>query len=210
MDSTPNDNPLHHSPPERAPRPPLQTLDPFTPLPTPGKKQQGEHHGCPYKTWGAARLSAALQAMGLPSDKTNEALTKARGGHYQLACAAVWEGSHGCECTTGITHPNQARVCLCACICTCMCLCANQSRAKLQTRTISPCGAPAPLSDEQPYNIKNYPLHTHTCAQYYDESRKALAAKAAEQGGQQGGQQAQQQAGADSTPTAAGATSMEP
>ena len=39
--------------------------------------------------------------------KIDEAVTKARGGHFQLACAAVWEGKHGCMCETGINHPNQ-------------------------------------------------------------------------------------------------------
>ena len=39
--------------------------------------------------------------------KAEEAVGKAKAGHYQLACAAVWEGKMGCSCDTGINHPNQ-------------------------------------------------------------------------------------------------------
>ncbi len=39
--------------------------------------------------------------------KVDEACAKAKAGHFQLACAAVWEGKHGCSCETGINHPNQ-------------------------------------------------------------------------------------------------------
>ena len=41
--------------------------------------------------------------------KIDEACSKAAAGHYQLACAAAWEGKHGCACETGINHPNQVR-----------------------------------------------------------------------------------------------------
>ena len=37
----------------------------------------------------------------------NEAVAKAKAGHFQLACAAAWEGQHSCSCDTGINHPNQ-------------------------------------------------------------------------------------------------------
>ena len=37
-----------------------------------------------------------------------EAVRKAAGGHFQLACGAAFEGSHGgCACDAGIQHPNQ-------------------------------------------------------------------------------------------------------
>ena len=50
----------------------------------------------------------ALLAQVAPA-KIEEACSKAKGGHYQLACAAVWEGKHGCACESGINHPNQVR-----------------------------------------------------------------------------------------------------
>ena len=37
----------------------------------------------------------------------SEAAAKAKAGHFQLACAAAWEGQHSCSCDTGINHPNQ-------------------------------------------------------------------------------------------------------
>lgn len=37
----------------------------------------------------------------------DEAVSKAKGGHYQIACAAAFEGVHNCPCDTGINHPNQ-------------------------------------------------------------------------------------------------------
>lgn len=37
----------------------------------------------------------------------DEAVSKAKGGHYQIACAAAFEGVHHCPCDTGINHPNQ-------------------------------------------------------------------------------------------------------
>lgn len=39
--------------------------------------------------------------------KIEEACGKAKAGHFQLACAAAWEGKHGCVCESGINHPNQ-------------------------------------------------------------------------------------------------------
>lgn len=56
------------------------------------------------------------------SGKVEEAVAKAKAGHYQLACAAAWEGKHGCSCESGINHPNQVgamsrrRASRCACI----------------------------------------------------------------------------------------------
>lgn len=70
---------------------------------------QDQAHGCPYKVWNAAQLAAALGALRLAPSAVNEAVAKARGGHFQLACAAAWEGMHRCECDTGINHPNQVK-----------------------------------------------------------------------------------------------------
>eukprot|EP00887_Chlorella_sp_A99_P000561 scaffold17.g561.t1 len=66
-------------------------------------------HGCPYKTFAPDSLRTALQRLQVAPAKVDEAVAKARGGHFQLACAAAWEGKHGCACEIGINHPNQAR-----------------------------------------------------------------------------------------------------
>lgn len=102
--------------------------------------------------------------------KIDEACSKAAAGHYQLACAAAWEGKHGCACETGINHPNQARVqqavtCLlgdcCPRIVCALCFTCQQScwlhgcPAHAQCRSPSICSCPQRL-------------------QYYEESRKAL------------------------------------
>ena len=46
-------------------------------------------HGCPYKTYAPDGLRAALSRLQVSGPKLEEALTKAKNGHYQLACAAV-------------------------------------------------------------------------------------------------------------------------
>lgn len=50
---------------------------------------QGQVHGCPYKTFSADSLRAALLRLQVAPSKIDEAVSKARNGHYQLACAAV-------------------------------------------------------------------------------------------------------------------------
>jgi DNA primase large subunit len=67
----------------------------------------GQVHGCPYRLFGEEALRAALTRLQVPSNKLEEAVGKAKAGHFQLACAAVWEGKMGCSCDTGINHPNQ-------------------------------------------------------------------------------------------------------
>ena len=69
---------------------------------------QGDHHGCPYKTWSAQQLSAQLASLHLSSGQVAETVAKAKAGHYQLACALAFEGVHQCSCDSGINHPNQA------------------------------------------------------------------------------------------------------
>ncbi|KAL4459160.1 hypothetical protein ABPG75_014025 [Micractinium tetrahymenae] len=71
----------------------------------------GQVHGCPYKTFSQESLRAALARLQVAPTKIEEACNKAKAGHFQLACAAAWEGKHGCACDTGINHPNQARAC---------------------------------------------------------------------------------------------------
>ena len=68
---------------------------------------QGDAFGCPYKTLSPGELADALRALRLPPAAAQAAVAKARGGHFQLACMAAWEGAHGCACDTGINHPNQ-------------------------------------------------------------------------------------------------------
>ena len=71
---------------------------------------QGDVHGCPYKTLEKDALAAALGRMRIAPQSINEAVTKAKAGHYQLACGVVFEGQHGgCACDAGINHPNQVR-----------------------------------------------------------------------------------------------------
>ena len=71
---------------------------------------QGDVHGCPFKTLEKDALAAALSRMRIAPQYVSEAVTKAKAGHYQLACGVVFEGQHGgCACDAGINHPNQAR-----------------------------------------------------------------------------------------------------
>ncbi|EFN53581.1 hypothetical protein CHLNCDRAFT_8099, partial [Chlorella variabilis] len=64
-------------------------------------------HGCPYRTFNQQSLRSALGRLQVSPAKIEEAVGKAAAGHYQLACAAAWEGKHGCSCDSGINHPNQ-------------------------------------------------------------------------------------------------------
>ncbi|KAA6417087.1 MAG: putative DNA primase large subunit-like [Trebouxia sp. A1-2] len=68
---------------------------------------EGVVHGCPYKTFNKDSLTAALTQLRVEPQAIRAAVTKQQGNHFQLACAAAWEGAHGCECVTGINHPNQ-------------------------------------------------------------------------------------------------------
>ena len=77
---------------------------PLSQLPT---HVQGEAFGCPYKTASPQELTEQLRAMRLPPRVVEEAVSKARGHHYQLACTAVFQGQHNCICESGISHPNQ-------------------------------------------------------------------------------------------------------
>lgn len=74
-----------------------------------GAAAQGEALGCPYKTLSPGDLAEALRGMRLPPRTVDEAVTKAKGHHYQLACTAVFQGQHSCICESGISHPNQVR-----------------------------------------------------------------------------------------------------
>ena len=70
---------------------------------------QGEAFGCPYKTASSQELTEMLRALRLPPRAVEEAVSKARGHHYQLACTAAFQGQHSCICESGISHPNQVQ-----------------------------------------------------------------------------------------------------
>jgi DNA primase large subunit len=71
---------------------------------TPGA---GEHHGCPYRTFSEDNLRAALRGMKLSAPAVADVLDKVRGKHHQLACGVAFAATHGgCECDTGVQHPN--------------------------------------------------------------------------------------------------------
>ena len=80
---------------------------------------QGVVHGCPYKSWKPDSVAAALGRLRVEPLQIQAAVSKAKGGHFQLACAAAWEGAHGCECVTGINHPNQVWNDTSACVAAC-------------------------------------------------------------------------------------------
>ncbi|EFJ45195.1 hypothetical protein VOLCADRAFT_64063 [Volvox carteri f. nagariensis] len=68
----------------------------------------GDHHGCPYRRLDEPSLRAALGRLRCDDRKIEEAVSKARDGHYQLACAAAFEGMHRVpEMDVGISAPLQ-------------------------------------------------------------------------------------------------------
>mmetsp|Transcript_27730 Transcript_27730/g.60595 ORF Transcript_27730/g.60595 Transcript_27730/m.60595 type:complete len:507 (-) Transcript_27730:294-1814(-) len=73
-------------------------------LSTPGG---GDHHGCPYRHWSDENLRATLRSLRLAPKVVTEVMQKKQAHHYQLACAATFEGAHGCACESGVNHPNQ-------------------------------------------------------------------------------------------------------
>lgn len=63
--------------------------------------------GCPYRTMDERALRALLGRMGVrDAERVNEAVGKAKGRHYQLACAAAFEGAYGVAHDTGINRPS--------------------------------------------------------------------------------------------------------
>ena len=68
----------------------------------------GQVHGCPFRVLSEEDLRTSLSKLTLADPmRIEQAVTKAKEGHYQLACGKVWEGQHGCSCDSGINHPNQ-------------------------------------------------------------------------------------------------------
>eukprot|EP00798_Chlamydomonas_sp_ICE-L_P028040 gene28040-31142_t len=72
-----------------------------------------EHHGCPYRRFDENALRSALSKLNAltklkcDSGKAEEAVQKAKGGHYQIACACTFEGTHHVSTDVGINHPSQ-------------------------------------------------------------------------------------------------------
>mmetsp|Transcript_3120 Transcript_3120/g.6789 ORF Transcript_3120/g.6789 Transcript_3120/m.6789 type:complete len:550 (+) Transcript_3120:140-1789(+) len=66
-----------------------------------------DHHGCPYRRLDEPTLRAMLASLKCESSKIEEAVLKARHQHYQLACAAAFEGTHHTSLDAGIQHPAQ-------------------------------------------------------------------------------------------------------
>ena len=77
---------------------------------------QGEAFGCPYKTLSPHELTETLRGMRVGPRTVEEAVGKAKGHHYQLACTAVFQGQHNCICESAISHPNQVRQMIHCCV----------------------------------------------------------------------------------------------
>ncbi|KAF6264179.1 eukaryotic and archaeal DNA primase, large subunit-domain-containing protein [Scenedesmus sp. NREL 46B-D3] len=63
--------------------------------------------GCPYKTYDANQLRAALTRLNCNDKVIREVVDKARGKHYQLACGLAFEGITGSPQETGINKPSE-------------------------------------------------------------------------------------------------------
>ncbi len=48
-----------------------------------------------------------LPAPCCPLRSISDVVSKAKAGHYQLACACAFEGINKVPCDTGVNHPNQ-------------------------------------------------------------------------------------------------------
>ena len=74
-------------------------------------------HGCPYKTFSADNLQAALLSTygskGLTTSDLPEIMNAVNGTHYHVACTRVFEITHGLKKGEGIgagdsvDHPNR-------------------------------------------------------------------------------------------------------
>lgn len=66
-----------------------------------------EAHGCPFKTLDPNSLRAKLTSYGFNSVHTQEVVSFATKGHYQLACGRYFAVMHESAQDESITHPNQ-------------------------------------------------------------------------------------------------------
>jgi len=72
--------------------------------PPPG---QNEHHGCPFKAFGADRLRSFVAATGVKDPTAVSAIVDkaSRQQSYQIACMMYFEGKHG-KAPEPVNHPN--------------------------------------------------------------------------------------------------------
>lgn len=76
-----------------------------------------DHHGCPFRHFNAANLSAALtEHYRLPASEQAEVLAAAQAGHYHVACTRVFELTHAAQGVQrgdglgqgeSVSHPNR-------------------------------------------------------------------------------------------------------
>ena len=55
----------------------------------------GESHGCPFRYFSNEKLSELMGEMGLDLPETHAVVTKAKDGHYQIACTRLFEMTRG-------------------------------------------------------------------------------------------------------------------
>ncbi|KAK0069423.1 DNA primase large subunit [Biomphalaria pfeifferi] len=72
----------------------------------------GDAHGCPFKHFEAEFLRQRLSSLGVSKDGVDVVMKYTKGGHYQVACAKLFELTHGINDTNSevemvIQHPNQ-------------------------------------------------------------------------------------------------------
>ena len=67
----------------------------------------GEHHGCPYKTFGEESPRRRSAGCSPAPQKVRDIVDKAKAQHYQLACGMTFEAVHGAQIESGVQHPNQ-------------------------------------------------------------------------------------------------------
>ncbi|XP_076462367.1 DNA primase large subunit-like [Babylonia areolata] len=73
----------------------------------------GDFHGCPFKHSDQDTLKQKLKSQGLKKEDVDQVLQYSKGGHYQVACAKMFELIHGSltggeeEVEVSFQHPNQ-------------------------------------------------------------------------------------------------------
>ncbi|KAL8607230.1 hypothetical protein ACOMHN_009624 [Nucella lapillus] len=73
----------------------------------------GDFHGCPFKHCDQDTLRQKLKSQGLKKDDVDQVLQYSKGGHYQVACAKMFEVIHGAltggeeDMDVSFQHPNQ-------------------------------------------------------------------------------------------------------
>lgn len=62
--------------------------------------------GCPFKLWDASELRTKLNSYGVNPVATQEVVSFATKGHFQIACGRYFEVTHNAKMDEGVTHPN--------------------------------------------------------------------------------------------------------